>query len=408
MTARRHLTLDHGRAAVILCLWAAVVVWLRWDVWAPDLSALLIAGWLWEHGQAEVIYAMPPGFFGGAAPEWSEAMALMGVAGAQTYPYLYPPIWAVLVAPLTKLWSIQALMNGALLVQVPLLAGSVVLAGRLAKPKGLSWTLWALWGVAVLSLSAPAYLAVMHNQPSILMGFVILLAFERLAAGRPVAFGALIAVAAAIKLSPALFILAALMTRSGRAVAAFGVAGAGLGLASVVIAGWPAHEAMLTSVATVSGHTLMIALNLSLQSVLGQVLLQPEVLPASAVTPMVLNLISRAAVVIVAGLLLWRAHRWTPAQRPLGALLGLSLVIWLLGPLGWLHYYVVPLLVLPGLALMIPRRLAIWIGGATVILSSMPVYLALAGAPGFHALYPALAGGAWLAVLAALLWPRRV
>ncbi|WP_323035461.1 glycosyltransferase family 87 protein [Pararhodobacter sp.] len=256
---------DHIRAALLLTVWCVAAIALRWNAWMPDLSALLIASWLWEHGSRDLIYAMPPGFFGGAPAAWSPALDTLGIAGEQSYPYLYPPLWAALLAPVTQFASIQSLMNAALVLQVPLLAVSVLLAGRLAKPAQTSWTLWALWGVAVLSLSAPAFLALMHNQPSIFVGFVILWAFERLAAGRPAAFGALIAVAAAIKLSPAVFILAALMLRRGRAVVAFGVVGAGLAMVSIWLTGWPAHGAMLASLRAVSSQTLMIALNISLE-----------------------------------------------------------------------------------------------------------------------------------------------
>lgn len=391
----------------MLGLWVAAVVWFRWGAWAPDLSALLIAAWLWEHGQGDLIYAMPPGFFGGAASDWAEAMATMGIAGQQTYPYLYPPLWVALLAPLTSIWSPQALMNAALMVQVPLLAGAVVLAGRLAKPLAMSWTVWALWGMTVLSFSSPAYLALLHLQPSIFMGFVILWAFACLAAGKPTGFGALIALAAAIKLSPALFILAAVMTRSGRALWVFAVVGAGLGLLSIWLAGWPAHDAMLTSVRAATSHTLMISTNISLESVLTQLWLSPDTLPASIPTRGTATVLGGVLAVSTAALLVRRAPTWPLALRPLAALLGLSLTIWLLGPLGWLHYYVMPLLLLPGLARLMPIRWAMTVGGAAVLMSLMPVYLVLAGHPGFHALYPALASAAWLAVLLSVLWGRK-
>ncbi len=134
--------------------------------------------------------------------------------------------------------------------------------------------------------------------------------------------------------------------------------------------------------------------------------LTPDLLPASAPTPAALSLLGTGSAAGAAALLVWRVSTRPPAQRPLAALLGLSLVIGLLGPLGWLHYYVMPLLILPGLARLMPRRAAIPLGAVTVILMSMPLYLGLASTALFHTLYPALASGAWLAVLLAILWPQ--
>ncbi len=108
---------------------------------------------------------------------------------------------------------------------------------------------------------------------------------------------------------------------------------------------------------------------------------------------------------LAVAVLVWRARSWPMAERPLGTLMALSLILGLLGPLGWLHYFTLPALLLPGLARLMPPRRAWLAGGLAVAASVMPVYLLLARLPAFHAVYPALAATAWLAVLTALLWP---
>lgn len=59
-----------------------------------------MAGWLWQTGEAALVYAARRGFFGGAALDWTPAFAALGLpADIEVYPNIYPPIWAVLTAP---------------------------------------------------------------------------------------------------------------------------------------------------------------------------------------------------------------------------------------------------------------------------------------------------------------------
>lgn len=128
---------DRRLSATLLALWAAVTLWQRWDLWAEDLSAVYIAGWLWQSGEQGLIYATPPAFFGGVATSWFPAMEALGIADKTSFAYVYPPVWAVLTAPLTTLLSPQSFINAVAMVQIPLLAASVWLAGRIAKPTAM-------------------------------------------------------------------------------------------------------------------------------------------------------------------------------------------------------------------------------------------------------------------------------
>lgn len=396
---------DAALAGALLGLWCAAAIWLRWGAWAPDLSAVIIAARLWAEGGRDLVYAAPEGFFGGAPEGWAAAMEALGIAGRESFAYVYPPLWLALLAPLVQGMPVQAAMDAATLVQVPLLAASVVLAGRLARPDGWSWTRWALWGVAVLSLTVPATHALMHNQPTITMGFLILLAAERQAAGRPVAAGLALALAAAIKLTPAAFVLLFLLPGARRALGAFALAGLALAGMSVLLAGWQAHLDFLAALGAVSGVSLMIAINLSLESALvtlgGLTGLWPlpSALPAGIVAPVLAGVLARLIGLALLAALLWR---WRGhARAPLALLLGLAVIVPLAGPLGWLHYYVLPLLLLPALLTLAPQARVLL---ALVPLAlSLPLFLALRTLPGFDLGFVVVGAALWLAVLATLL-----
>ena len=358
---------DRMVAVLMLALWAAVTILQQWNQWAEDLSAVYLAGWLWQHGQEALIYDAPPAFFGGVADSWLPAMETLGIAQKTSYAYVYPPIWAALLAPVTDWLSPQGFANMATLLQVPLLAVSVWLAGRLIKPDTMPWWLWSGIGIVTLSLTIQPVLAIWHNQPTITVGFLILLAFDRLEAGRPVAAGALLALAAAIKLTPAAFALIFLLDRQYRAIASFAVLGGALGLLSIALAGWPAHAAFLDSIALVKGVSFLSKFNTSLMPAflavgslagwlsmpdkeLAQVIYQSFpawVSPAISFAALVLILTFGRALAPLAG----RSRRTI-------ALFALSVILPLFGPLGWLHYYILPMLLLPGLFGLLPSRTA--------------------------------------------------
>lgn len=400
---------DRALALVLLGLWAAVTTWQRWGAWPEDLSALYIAGWLWHTGQGALLYDAPPAFFGGAAESWRSAMQALGVADRTTFPYVYPPLWAVLAAPLTGRLSPQAFFDLAAAVQIPMLAASAWLAGRLIRPATMPVSVWCAISLATLSLSMQAHLSILHLQPTITVGFLTLLAMERLGAGRPVAAGIALAVAAAIKLTPAAFVFLFLLDRQWRALAAFAVAGAALGLLSVALAGWPAHQAFLASLAHVKSVAYLIAINtsilpaaLALGSALG---LMPTVDPAAtshvytSVPIWLRPTIAVAALTVVAAFAraLWPLPG--PLRRSLG-LLSLSIILALAGPLGWLHYYVVPMLLLPGLIGLLPARAAILLLAAAGLPSLNVAFAAIAALPWPIADYTWAMCAVWLAALA--------
>lgn len=409
------LSIDDDRdkliSVLLLAFWTVVVLWQQWGQWAEDLSAVYIAGWLWQSGQGALIYDTPPAFFGGIAESWQPAMAAMGIADESSFAYVYPPIWAVLTAPLTEILSPQGFFNAAALIQIPLLAASVWLAGRLIKPAAMPWWVWTAIGLLTLTLSVQTYLAIRHNQPTITVGFLILLAFERLQYGRPLTAGGALAVAASVKLTPAFLVLIFLLDRQWRAAAYFTTIGAALGLISVGISGWPAHQAFLESLALVKGVAYLIAINtsilpttLAIGSALG---LLPPIDPEA--TQFVFTAVPRwlSPTIAITALLITIAfgqvlYRLPGDARRAISLFAFSIILALFGPLGWLHYYVLPMLLLPGLLGILPRRTAITLIALVGVPSLTPVFAQIGALPWPVAHYTWLMCTVWLIVLAAL------
>ena len=403
---------DRWLAAALLAVWAVFTISRQWGVWAEDLSAVYIAGWLWQTGQADLIYDAPKIFFGGIAESWKPAMAALGIEDKVSFAYVYPPLWAVLIAPVTAWLGPQGFLDAATLVQIPMLAGSIFLAGRLLKPERMPWIVWAGLGIAILAFTIHALVAIWHNQPTITVGFLVLLAFERLDRGHPIAAGAALALAAAIKLTPAAFILVFLLDRQFRAVVAFTITGGALGLLSIALAGWPAHAAFLDSLGLVKGVALLSAINISLNtailsagSALGWLPYPdpdlPQIVYRDTIPAWLGPALGAAALALIAVFTRALAPLDGRLRRGIG-LFALAIILALFGPLGWLHYYVMPMLLLPALVGLLPVAAGAALT-ALVFLSSLSAIFGQIGVlPWPIANYTWAMCTIWLLVLAAL------
>ena len=412
LTDRQNRTL----ATLFLVIWALATMILQWDQWPEDLSAVYIAGYLWQTGQPDLIYAAPAGFFGGTAVEWIPAQKALGIYEAGSFVYVYPPLWAALTAPLTDVLSPQGFANAVTCFQVPMLAASVWLAMRILPAKGIPVWLQAAIGVLLLSTMMPAYSALWFNNPSITVNFLTLLAFERLTAGRPVAAGMALGLAAAIKLSPAAFILVFLIDRQWRAIAAFAIFGGALGILSLVVAGLPLHWDFLGSLRTVSDVAFLSAGNVSLRAALPALASGLSLAPAIVTSEpnyIIHNipawfspLLALTAIALIAAFGMALRHKASGQKRAMG-LLALSIIVPLFGPLGWLHYYVMPMLLLPGIVPHIPLRRAVVLFGALGLASLAALFAKIGALPWPSANYVWVMCLLWLWVLTELMIAAR-
>jgi len=399
---------DLRRAVGVLVLWTLYAIWRQWGHWPDDLSALYIAGHLWQTGQSELIYAAPPGFFGGHAASWDPVMADLGIAGKVTFPYVYPPLWAALLGPVTGLMGPQAFANAVLLIQMPMLAASVLMAARLMRPATMPMLTWALIGIVILLTSSQSYIALWHNQPTITVGFLVLLCFTCLDADRPIAAGTALALAAAIKLTPAALVLILLLDRQYRATLSFALFGAALGLLSLALTGTALHGTFLDSLGLIREGALISAVNVSLLPALMSLGAALGLGPAFdtqshfailAPIPFWLSTgITLTAIALTTAFLIALRDRPGPERRATG-LFALWLILALFGPLGWQHYYLLPLLLLPGLIARLSPRAGLLLGLAIALPSIRFVFLTIAFLPWPVANYVWLACPGWLAVL---------
>ncbi len=349
---------DIATGLIILAVWAAWTIRAYIGHWAPDLSAIYMAARFYGLGDFDLVYASPARFFGTDYPQsWVQATAALGYPGQQTFPYIYPPLWAAVFAPIATRTDPMTFFAGAYFVQIAALAAAPLLAWRLMRP-ALPFSLFAGLSVVLLSTSVIAAHAAFHSQPQITVTVLILLAFERLASNRPVTAGAVLGLAAALKVAPVLLVAIFLIERQYRAaIACIAVAGA-LALASLIIAGPDLHGVFLEKIRLLGQQLVIWDLNISLRAALYQLneLAAGRPFPASSVAqpllvaaPVWVGLVA-TGILGAAAALIWRASRATPQPPRLGLRLAAGfLILTLCAPLSWAHHYLLVLLLVPAL-----------------------------------------------------------
>lgn len=378
---------DLARGWVLLGL-AEIAVWLVLrHGWALDLTALYYAAHFWHTGQTELIYLPGPSVFVGSPPP--EYLSLftaetgLPAQDARLTPYLYPPLWAAVFAPLAAKVSAITFFDIFQIANLAALAGTIWLAFRFTQVPGFGFLPWAALSLGLFGFTAAGAVGLWFGQPQILVSFFVMFAAWALAERYDIGAGAALGLAAAIKLSPALFVVFFLMERRWRALGSFIVVGAGLGGLSVAVAGWPLHVEMLQKLAAINAHVLISRIVISLELWLVQ--LSGAGLPGwSFPTPVMVaepgwvTLVVRAT--LIGGLVVsWAATRGLPDRPRLWArFLAVLLVTLITSPLGWVHYFALPLLLLPGFAHFLApaalMRLVVVVGG----LMSMPLLFLLA------------------------------
>lgn len=392
-----------------LVAWTFAIITLRTGLWTQDLSAVYVAAWLWANDHKDAIYSAPPGFFGGISDTWVQLLTPLAISELGSFPYVYPPLWPALLSPIATALSPQAFSDIVLNLHIPMLAASVALAGRLAKPKRMPWFVWGGLGLIILSFSTPAAHAILHNQPTITITFLTLLAMERLQSNHPVTSGALLALAAAIKLAPVVFVLVLLLDRNRRACIAFAATGTLLLASSILAAGWQLHIDFLALLDKMRGQSIVGMFNPTLGNALlslsptWDLPLKPDGRPPVVTIPSelawALRLLALSAVMAF-GI---RLHKIDRHERIMIATTALGIAYPLFGTVGWQHYYILPLLLLPGIVarMSLPRGALLCV--LLSIAASYPFYSlmhTLAGTRTDLAVAPLACG--WLAVLTLL------
>jgi alpha-1,2-mannosyltransferase len=353
-------TRDRTLAVVLALAFAAALIVWQWNGTHRDLNAIYIAANFLAQGRPDLVYVATVDVFPDiASPEWQALQEGRACAPICAYPYVYPPVWAWLAAPLAAATTEQGFSNILLFLNMPMLAAIPLLAFRLWQPD-MGAAKWTFRSVFLLFFTTIGTIGIANNQPQLAVTFLMLAAFEREAAGSRRLGGVLLGLAAALKIYPIL--LALFWLRGGNRVSVAFAAGvaAGFAVLSFAVAGVGLNMAFVQTAAGLSATLHPGSWNYSLPSVFGWLdidALRAAKAAGEAWGPAVLAKALGLAV-LLGGLALIHA-RWNAGDdlwRRRALLPALFALVCLFGPIGWTHYFIVPLLALQVLPLLYGAR----------------------------------------------------
>lgn len=394
-----------------IALWGICLGFTAFSFWAfafghsPDLMATWLAGHFYDLGALDQIYPPDTDLYTMLPPsDWWPYLQSQGHDGS-VFPFVYPPLWAVLASWVTPYAGIDTFQMAASVLNPLMMVWMFVFAARaIGLPPNAQLTALGL-GLIMTILTLPGAVALEQNQPQILVSFLLVLAIERDRAGAAKTAGAVLALAAAIKLYPAIIALLWLATGRYRAVRAFLLAGGALGLASLALAGWPLHADFLHQIGVIKNSALVTFFTYGIDSSIAQIFASDGLVfiagldnaPDSELVggwtvlakgALWSNLSTLGLIVLtVAGAAYLRKAAGNVALVYAAFLVGVAL----LSPLSWGYHYLPALAFLPTLPLILGPR----IGGAAVLAVVLPISIPslepLSAIP-FDGLFPQIAG----------------
>jgi alpha-1,2-mannosyltransferase len=330
--------------------------WARVALAAVNLAA--VAAFLLSfsrHGVGFGPYRIDLGVYRMGGRTWLRGGDLYGqalVTGGLRLPFTYPPIAAIVLAPLALLPMTAA---GTMLTMGSIVLAAVVLTvfwRRLARPAAASLVWAAAWLLPPALLLEPVRSELAYGQVDIVL--MALVTVDCLTVEPRWPRGALTGLAAAVKLTPAAFVLFFLLRRDYRAAATAGLSFAAATAAGFALAGRDSARYWSTVVfqtGRIGGPATPA--NQSIVAVLARAGLDPHTLPGIAAWLML-----SAVVVAVACRGMRRA---LAADHDCLALVLNAFAALLISPVSWSHHWVwcAPgLLTLADLSRRYHRRLA--------------------------------------------------
>ena len=333
-------------AVALALVFATYAFATLWGEWLKDFAAYYYAGHFFGIGEHAQVYAGPPDVIGAEIPPaWAEALADDGAAGEQTYPFIYPPWVAAVMAPVAATVSPHAAMKLMLVLNTGLLMLCTVLAWRIV-PTRFPLRRWLQFSALLLIVSAPSLFALVLGQIQILVFTACLLFVDRLKAGRQTSAALWLALATVIKVSPAAFAIILVWNRNWKALAIFATASLGFLAFGIAALGWPLHEQYFGLMEKLSSKVIISNIGISAEGLLFQLTeLLSQANHAYAGSEVAFpkepwqDLTVKA--LFIAGLLAtWSATRRASAEdRVAWQFVSLSVLVPLMTPLGWVHYY---------------------------------------------------------------------
>ena len=369
-----NLYLSVTASVIIGVLFLSILYFALGDNAPADIVSPYLAGWFFGHGQQALIYGFAPAeMFAQAPPEtWLDVASQRGFVGDVLYPYLYPPVWAALVAPVAAALTIPEFTYWVYLIHLLSMWGSIFLAWKIAG-KVLPFPVWSLVSFVLLLGTAPALDAMMENQPHIFIVFLMLFALERMQAGKSLFAGVLLGLAAALKVFPFILILIFVFKRDARGAAAMSLVILFFAMLSFAMGGLDLNLAFVENLRAASDLVYIARNNWSFSSLVFQVyafLSGHEIgsieLGYTAMLPAWISLPSLVIWSTGTGYWLWEAEQVRAGQR--GLVLSIALT-WMafFGPLGWPYYFLPLFYLLPQLFGYLSMRQAVIFFGIVIV-----------------------------------------
>ena len=401
----------------LLCLWLAWLAASMVGRWHADIAGLYIAARFYHEGQFGLIYPELKSLVSDMPHAWLPIMREIGQVDDKSYPFIYPPLWAALAAPIAGRTSALAFIDIAAIAQLLLYAGMVWLSFRLyavanhrAPEKVMPFPRWAALSTVSAAYSVPVFFALNLGQPQVTVTFLIVASVFALTRDAPRVAGALMGLAAAIKLTPLAFIVLFLALRKWSAAATMLATTLALAALSFWICGPELNWQFAERAREIGSHVYGSRLNYNLSSIL------MSMVPGEALydigkggfvwrAPAWLSGIASLSLLLALAGVWYLSRALNAADRPLALLVALSIAAAFFGPIGWAHYYMIPILFLPVLYAPPATQGARLIFALSVLLLSVGFVMSV---PVFAALVvPAVMFGilAWWFLR---VWPNRV
>ncbi|MBL4806667.1 MAG: DUF2029 domain-containing protein [Rhodobacteraceae bacterium] len=328
-----------------------------------DIQSPYLAGWFFGTGQMDQIYSADVREMFNSAPsaEWYRAAKERGSDTTNLYPFLYPPIWAAAMVPIAKSIDIPTFVQVAYLIQIPAIYGSIFLAWKLAGKPG-SFFVWAAFSVTAVIVTLIGFIAIVENQPQMLIIFLILFGLERLMNGNGRLAGVVLGIVATIKIFPVFLILLMLARRDWRAAGYMAATGMIVLAASFLVAGPALHWEFLAQLRSAGSTIFLGQNNLNISTFL---LKLQHLIPVTGMNysdtvmtvgkPLWISVVS--LVVLVGGTFLIVARfRHNPSYF---LILAFLMLLGFCSPFGWPYYYLPLVFFWPGIFTILSLRSSI-------------------------------------------------
>ncbi len=336
---------------ILTILLLGVVIWFagknlivnNWNSPADDFTSIYIAARLLADGKDGFLYEHHPSHFDIVPPgEFTDTARMIGFEGF-LHPYVHIPLVAFLLRPLLAVpYETAALM--LLLLNVLSLAVALYLMVKLFCGEGtLIWFALAL--IAAIYYYPLRYsLSLGQTSPLVFLGIVALYYLAK--AGHEKSTGVVLGGIISLKITPLLLVLFFMARRKWTVVLACTVTLLVIGFGSIVLVGWENNQAFLENLFRLSGLSLASWNNQSLDGFLLRLVSDRSYVSSWQLLalPPAMRALSWCVCAALAALWLWMLLRPAPHREDGRDLLDFSLALVLmvlLPPVSWTHYFVV-------------------------------------------------------------------